>query len=189
MKPTTRLFANLIFTTKPLHGRCVIPNLERKLGDGERPVIHAPKSDFELFERRPPSEGFNVAAKAFFHQLRKYKKVLGALVLGILYTEKYHRSFDADTEEYLYLENGGLSLSAAGSSSMLEFLGYEAGGRATYSDNILVNKIISVLYAIIPGLHFWMERSGYTKSDFANASVKNMLTLKSSDFEAIERAI
>jgi hypothetical protein len=133
-----------------------------------------------MFVRKPPTSGFKVAVNAFFKTLpyRKFHLVYAALLLGALHSEKYHRSFDAASEEYLYSENGGLAVGDARYESMLSFLGYKKGAALPYADNKLVNKILDVLFSIVPGLHRWMEESGFTKQDFANTSITYMFDVK-----------
>ena len=155
-----------------------------------RPIIYGPKVNYVMFVRASPKPGFKVAVNAFFKTLhRKFHLVYAALLLGALHTEKYYNSYDASREDYLYSENGGLTIGDARSETMLSFLGYKKGAAVHYADNKLVNKILDVLFAIVPGLHRWMEDSGYSKSDFANVSISHMFDVTREQLHAIERAI
>jgi hypothetical protein len=157
----------------------------------ERCFIVGPPTNFVLLRRGRPVVGFKRAVHAFFQAAphRKHAAVLAALLYGGLYEEMYFMSYDVDSEEYLHAENGGLSIREAKSESMLSFLGYKTGVAVEYADNKLVNKLLDVLFAIVPGLHRWMVKSGYSKFDFANVSVTYMLGLTRAHLHAIERAI
>jgi len=155
-----------------------------------RPIIRGPKVNFVMLVRTPPKDGFKVAVKAFFKTSphRKFHLVYAALLLGALHSEKYHCSFDAESEEYLYYEHGGLAVGDARFESMLSFLGYKKGAAVPYAENKFVNKILDVLFSIVPGLHRWMEESGFTKLDFANTSITYMFDVKR-ELRAIESVV
>ena len=186
-RETVRLIARAVKVSAPLHGRRIL-NVRKTIFSEGRAVIIAPRTQEVQFKGKSPTKGFTKAFRTFVKASKAYKKVFALLLAGCAYTEMYNRSFSG--EDYSYFEEGGMSVSDITFESLLVFMGYDDKVDCLSSqDDKFVNKIINVLYAVVPGLYKWMGVHGYDKQDIANASMLRMFGLKQRDWETIDRAL